>query len=175
MPLRRLALTLFSLPSIAPLAGCTILAEAQVGGGVSPAVDGGVHTGMSLAAHVGASETPNVGLGASARLRGATWGFVPELGPQAFLFPENDDVAAPYLRLATLGGLGVVDRRFGPTASVLLNPGVVYYPRSVDGPHDPSFVSLSLSADLTYAPVGNRLFGSLGICVGGGIGGVTHR
>jgi len=160
-----LTLATFALPGC----GGTILTEFQGGYALAPTGEELGHSG-SLAGHVGGSSAYGLGIGLSARARAMNQGFVfPEAGPHIFLLAENDTPIAFYVRANAFVGFGMLEGEIGPVFSPVLNPGIIWYPAD-----DPTFLSLSLTADMTLAPVGPYARPWFGIQFGFGAGGTRY-
>ena len=154
--------------AVLTLSGCggTILTEFQGGYAIAPTGEQVGHAG-SLAAHLGGSEAQGVGIGLSGRARAMDHGFAfPEAGPHIFVLLENDKQIAFYTRANAFVGFGMLEEEIGPVFSAVLNPGLMFYPAQ-----DPTFLSLSLTADMTLAPVGPYARPWFGIQFGFGAGG----
>ena len=162
---------LFRLLPLALLLACkgTVLTEIQSAYVMSPTKDGPEHGG-SISGHVGGSELEFFGIGLSARARIVQNGCaIPEIGPQVFLFHEDDQMWGFYGRLSLMAGLAGFEGTLTPVFTARLNPGFVFYPAD-----DPLFLSIGLSGEIGLAPVGNHHRGWLGIQIGFGFGGVGH-
>src|SRR5690606_33436408 len=130
----------------------------------------GVQHGGAIAGHIGGSSEVGFGIGATMRARAWSGGWaIPEVGPHAFLFFDDDQHLGLYTRLSFTGGLGGVRGELGPMFTAELTPGVIFYPTE-----DPLGLSFSLVASASGAPVNEELWAWFGFRFGLVIGGMQE-